>query len=133
VVAKKVRRVIFCTGKVYYDLLEARDKRAIRDVALVRIEQLAPFPFAKVAEQLQKYPTAEVMWAQEEPKNMGAWSYCWNALRTTLANSKRKEDPARKSNDIKYAGRAVSASPATASHDRHTRELTKLLDEAFGA
>lgn len=71
----KVKQVIFCTGKVYYDLAKARDKNAIKDVAIIRIEQLSPFPFLHCLIELKKYPNAEMVWAQEEPRNMGAWSF----------------------------------------------------------
>ena len=73
--AKKVRKVVFCTGKVYYDLAKHRADSNIHDVALVRVEQIAPFPFDLVAEQIKRYPNASVTWAQEEPRNMGAWTY----------------------------------------------------------
>jgi 2-oxoglutarate dehydrogenase E1 component len=71
----KVRRVIYCTGKIYYDLDAEREKRGIKDIAIVRIEQLAPFPWDKVAEVAAHFKNAEALWCQEEPKNMGAWSF----------------------------------------------------------
>ena len=73
--AEKVRRLVMCSGKLYYELIEEREKRGLSDVAIIRIEQLAPFPWDKVAEQAALYKNAEVMWCQEEPKNMGAWSF----------------------------------------------------------
>lgn len=71
----KVRRVIYCTGKIYYELVDEREKRGIKDIAIIRIEQLAPFPWDKVAEEAAYYKNAEALWCQEEPKNMGAWSF----------------------------------------------------------
>eukprot|EP01116_Phalansterium_solitarium_P002819 TRINITY_DN130_c0_g1_i1.p1 TRINITY_DN130_c0_g1~~TRINITY_DN130_c0_g1_i1.p1 ORF type:complete len:1005 (+),score=403.86 TRINITY_DN130_c0_g1_i1:51-3065(+) len=124
---KKIRRVVFCSGKVYYDLFEAREKRGVNDVAIVRVEQLAPFPFDHVAGQAGKSPNADVVWAQEEPKNMGAWNYIAPHIRSVL---KDKRGPAFFPT---YVGRATSASPATGYPLEHDAELKSLLDHALGA
>lgn len=124
--SEKVRRVIFCTGKVYYDLVDERTKRSIDDVAIVRIEQIAPFPFDRIQEKIQHYPNADVMWCQEEPKNMGCWSYVSPRIGTCTAAARgTATKPA-------YSGRPPSAAPATGLGARkHNSELKKFLDEAF--
>eukprot|EP01088_Endostelium_zonatum_P020649 TRINITY_DN770_c0_g1_i1.p1 TRINITY_DN770_c0_g1~~TRINITY_DN770_c0_g1_i1.p1 ORF type:complete len:1056 (-),score=245.70 TRINITY_DN770_c0_g1_i1:46-3213(-) len=123
--ADKVRRLIFCTGNVYYDLIEAREGKGIKDVAIVRVEQLAPWPFDRVEEEGKRYKNAEVMWVQEEPKNMGAWMHAYHNLKTTLRASKEKGWEPR------YVGRRASASPATGSMKAHRRQLAEFLEQAF--
>lgn len=108
----KIRRVVFCSGQVYYDLENERQKQAINDVALVRIEQLAPFPFRAVKTVLQRYPNAEVMWTQEEPKNQGPWPFVEPRMRNLLKSIDRT---AR----VDYAGRPISASTATGYNKHH--------------
>jgi 2-oxoglutarate dehydrogenase E1 component len=121
----QVRRVVLCTGKVYYDLLEARESKGIKDVALVRIEQLHPFPQNSLAAQLGRYPNAEVVWCQEEPKNMGAWNFVDRRIENTLSGLKvAAKRPS-------YAGRVEAASPATGLYKRHVREQTALVDQAL--
>jgi len=123
--AKKVSRVIFCTGKVYYELLTEREKRNITDIAIVRLEQIAPFPYDKVADEAAKYPKAEIVWVQEEPKNMGYWGFVSEHLAYTfLERNGRVVLP-------KYIGRGVSASPATGSGKDHTAQLQKFLNDAM--
>ncbi|KAI8999917.1 thiamine diphosphate-binding protein [Hyaloraphidium curvatum] len=123
----KVRQVIFCTGKVYYDLTKARDKNSFKDVAIVRIEQLSPFPFLHVLIEMNKYPNAELVWCQEEPRNQGAWSFVRPRLLLTKTESAGK--PAI---EIRYAGRAPSAAPATGSKKKHYAELEAFVRDAFG-
>jgi 2-oxoglutarate dehydrogenase E1 component len=121
----RIRKVLFCSGNVYYDLAERREKAAINDVAIVRVEQLAPFPFDRVAEQALRYRNATTGWVQEEPMNMGAWTFVSPHMRTALAKAAHAHaEPA-------YFGRAVSASTATGSAKAHKRQLTQLLDAAF--
>eukprot|EP00735_Rhodelphis_limneticus_P009011 TRINITY_DN2468_c0_g1::TRINITY_DN2468_c0_g1_i1::g.8967::m.8967 TRINITY_DN2468_c0_g1::TRINITY_DN2468_c0_g1_i1::g.8967 ORF type:complete len:1010 (-),score=333.22,sp/Q54JE4/ODO1_DICDI/49.38/0.0,Transket_pyr/PF02779.19/1.4e-64,E1_dh/PF00676.15/1.9e-62,HrpB4/PF09502.5/0.3 TRINITY_DN2468_c0_g1_i1:885-3851(-) len=122
----KVRRLIFCSGKVYYDLLNDRDSKGIKDVALVRLEQIAPFPHHRIAEQLQKYKNAQVMWVQEEPKNMGAWFYTNPRISTVLRYIKDKRTPV-------YVGRNAAASPATGLAHLHNVETRNMLNTAFAA
>jgi len=117
------KRIIFCTGKVYIDIEEERKKRGLDngEVAVVRIEQIAPFPFDLVQEQLDKYPNAELYWSQEEHKNGGAYEYCKARIRTVSGFGRR----------VFYAGRASSASTATGSKQSHKNELKKFLSECF--
>jgi 2-oxoglutarate dehydrogenase E1 component len=119
----KVRRVLFCSGKVYYDLLVARRDRGIDDIAIVRVEQLYPFPAAELGQLIAAYPSGvEVFWVQEEPWNMGAWHEMHRRLRRVL--------PQR--TFIHYAGRRAAASPATGSYKVHQREVADLIDNALG-
>jgi 2-oxoglutarate decarboxylase len=121
--ADKVRRVLFCSGKVYYDLLAKRTKLGSDDVAIVRLEQIYPFHEAKVREILQKYERAQdVVWVQEEPKNSGAWTFVAPLFAELLLISQR----------LRYAGRKASASPATGFATVHAMEQEALTDAAFG-
>ena len=119
-----VRRLVFCSGKIYYDLLAARDQRGgPADVALIRMEQLYPFPQRQVNDLLLGYPsTAEVVWAQEEPRNMGAWRFMWEQMQPLL-NATRRE--------VRYIGRAESASPAAGSLKRHQQEQTEIVEDSL--
>jgi 2-oxoglutarate dehydrogenase E1 component len=121
---EKVRKLVLCTGKVYFDLLTARDAAGMDDVAIGRIEQIAPFPHDLVQEQVQKYPNAEVVWCQEEPKNAGAWSYVRPRI-VTAARDVREIAPA-------YAGRKPAASTATGYGSWHTKEMEEFLNKAIG-
>lgn len=117
-----VRRLIFCSGKVYYDLIKSRQDRNLQDaVAISRVEQISPFPSDLVSGECAKYEKADIMWVQEEPKNQGAWSYVQPRFLTALANKK----------SIHYAGRPVAASPATGNKVQHAKEIKNLLDESF--
>jgi 2-oxoglutarate dehydrogenase E1 component len=121
----KVRRVVLCSGKVYFDLLKARRERKIKDVALVRLEQLHPFPTTTLATAIGKYTKADVVWCQEEPQNMGAWSFVDRRIEQVLAGLDMKaKRPA-------YVGRPESASPATGVAKRHIKEQAKLVDDAL--
>ena len=120
-----VRRVVLCSGKVYYDLLEEREKRGIKDVALIRVEQLYPFPKRTLEKELQRYANAEVVWCQEEPKNMGAWSFIEHRIEDALTAIKVAAKRPR------YVGRPEAASPATGLYKRHNLEQMKLVDEAL--
>lgn len=116
-----VQRVIFCSGKIYYELLAKKeqgcDASRAEDVAIVRLEQLYPFPQKAIAALLKRYSKAsEYYWAQEEPENMGAWTYLLRAFRNV---------------PLKYIGRPESASPATGSHKQHEREQQAILSAAF--
>jgi len=122
---KNIKRVVLCTGKVYYDLLQARRDRGIKDVMIVRVEQLYPFPALSLAQELKEYPNAEVVWCQEEPQNMGYWSFVEPRIERVLTELKHKTSRAR------YAGRVEAASPATGYMKRHNDEQAKLVDEAL--
>lgn len=120
--ADKVRRVVLCTGKLYYELLEGRRNSEVDDVALVRIEQLCPFPFDRVADQAKFYPNAEFVWAQEEPKNMGPWYFVQDRIMTATRELSGTEiRPA-------YVGRKTMASPAEGYGAVHTFEQKKIVE-----
>ncbi|KAM9958667.1 hypothetical protein ACTFIW_012256 [Dictyostelium discoideum] len=121
---EKINRIVFCTGQVYYNLIASRESNNIKDVAIVRVEQLHPFPFDLVAEQLQHYPNAKAIWCQEEPMNMGYWNYIYPYFISTFKHINR---PA----DITYTGRPSSASPAVASHTLHKLQLENFLSNAL--
>lgn len=122
----KVRKVVFCTGKIYYELADEREKLKRSDVAIIRIEQLAPFPWDKVAEECSFYKNAQIVWAQEEPKNMGAWSFVRPRIETAtrVVNGVEKRP--------KYVGRKPSAATATGLGARaHNAEQNQILQDAF--
>jgi 2-oxoglutarate dehydrogenase E1 component len=123
----KIRRVVICTGKVYYDLLEEREKRGVDDVYLMRVEQLYPFPAKSLAAELSRFKKADVVWCQEEPKNMGSWTFVEPYLEWVLKTAGAKVDRPR------YVGRAASAATATGLMPKHQAQLQAFLDEAFAA
>jgi 2-oxoglutarate dehydrogenase E1 component len=119
----KITRVLVCSGKVYFDLVAARAERQADHVAIVRLEQIYPFPAAQLSDMLQRYaPSAEIIWVQEEPRNMGAWRFVQEQINFILAASRRS---------VNYAGRPESASTATGSPKQHAKELAEFLDAAF--
>jgi len=120
---KKVRRVIICSGKVYFDLLAERQKRGISDIALIRLERLYPFPDEALRQQLQYYKSIkEIFWVQEEPQNQGAWLFLNSPIRQLLSKNQK----------IYGLTRPESAAPAVGSAKRHKQELQTLLDRALG-
>jgi 2-oxoglutarate dehydrogenase E1 component len=121
----KIKRVVICSGKVYYDLLEEREKRGIEDIYLMRVEQYYPFPAHSLIAELKRFKNAEMIWCQEEPKNMGAWFFMEPNLEWTLNQIGAKHKRAR------YVGRPASASPATGLMKQHLKELAAFLDEAL--
>lgn len=121
----KVRKVILCSGQVYFDLEQERDTKGFHDVAILRVESLCPFPFHLVSDQLKQYPNANVTWAQEEPKNAGAWSYVQPRLRNIQKNL------GRKSVNIAYAGRPIMAATAVGYTKTHNLQLANLIKDAF--
>ncbi|AGF75142.1 alpha-ketoglutarate dehydrogenase [Bartonella australis AUST/NH1] len=123
----KIRRVVLCTGKVYYDLYEEREKRGIDDVYLLRVEQLYPFPAKALVNILSRFLQAEIVWCQEEPKNMGAWSFIEPYLEWVLTHINARYPRAR------YAGRSASASPATGLMSKHLEQLAAFLEDALGS
>ena len=123
--ANRVSRVVFCSGKIYYDLLAGREERKAGQVALVRVEQLYPFAAEQARDLLARYPaTAEVVWAQEEPRNMGAWRFIQEQLDPLLDATRR---------EVRYVGRPESASPATGSGRRHQQEQSEIVTDALTA
>jgi 2-oxoglutarate dehydrogenase E1 component len=123
--AEQVRRVVLCTGKVYYDLLQEREERKLKDVSIVRVEQLYPFPLTPLSNELRKYPNAGVVWCQEEPENMGYWHFMDRRIEGvlgTLDGSCKRPT---------YVGRPAAASPATGLMKNHNKEQARLIDEAL--
>jgi len=114
--AKDVKRIIFCTGKIFYDLQEVQQKKKIKDAAVVRIEQLYPFPDKQVDKLIKKYKDAKLLWIQEEPKNMGYWSFIKRMLPDV---------------EIQLGARKSSASPATGYSKIHKMEQEKIVNQAF--
>jgi 2-oxoglutarate dehydrogenase E1 component len=123
---KKIRRVVLCSGKVYYDLLDEREKRGIDDIYLLRVEQLYPVPLKALVTELERFKQAEFVWCQEEPRNMGGWYFIEPYLEWVLnqigAPNKRP----------RYAGRPASAATATGLMSKHLAQLKALLEEALG-
>jgi multifunctional 2-oxoglutarate metabolism enzyme len=118
--AQAVKKVVLCSGKVYYDLTEARKKSEDRSVAIVRLEQLYPFPATSIRETLARYANStELAWVQEEPQNMGGWTFVQDRLENLLSDRPR------------YIGRSASASPATGSYSIHQKEQAELVSEAL--
>jgi 2-oxoglutarate dehydrogenase E1 component len=120
--AEEIRRVVFCAGKVYYDLAEKRDAENIREVAVMRVEQLYPFPEDALRGFVEEFPNAtEVVWCQEEPQNQGAWYQIRHHLQACISGHQ----------ELKYVGRSHSASPAVGYFTRHQEEQRALVDEAI--
>jgi 2-oxoglutarate dehydrogenase E1 component len=121
--ADKVKRVIACSGKVYFDLVKARAEQKNGDVAILRVEQLYPFPHRAFAAEMKKYPAAtEVVWCQDEPQNQGAWFFVQHYIHENMLDGQK----------LGYAGRPASASPAVGYAHLHQEQLRALLDQAFG-
>uniref|UniRef100_A0A672ZMT7 2-oxoglutarate dehydrogenase complex component E1 n=1 Tax=Sphaeramia orbicularis TaxID=375764 RepID=A0A672ZMT7_9TELE len=119
---EKVKRVIFCSGKVYYELTRERKNRGLdSEVAVIRIEQLSPFPFDLVRNETDRYPNADLLWCQEEHKNQGYYDYVKPRIRTTINRTR----------PVGYAGREPAAAPATGNKQTHLMELQRFLDTAF--
>jgi 2-oxoglutarate dehydrogenase E1 component len=114
--AKEVTRVVMCSGKIYYDLLEAQQKRKTKDTAVVRLEQLHPFPEKQVKAILKKYKAEKVVWTQEEPANMGCWSYIQRMMPKV---------------QVELVSRKASASPSTGYSKIHKIEQEKIINQAF--
>ena len=122
---KDIRRVILCSGKVYYDLLERRERDGVDDVYLMRLEQFYPWPMKSLMTELVRFPNAELVWCQEEPKNMGGWTFVDPWLELTLEKLDVTSKRAR------YVGRPASASTAAGLMSRHLKELDAFLTDAF--
>ncbi len=121
----KIKRVILCSGKVYYDLFEEREKQNRNDIYLLRVEQLYPYPDDAIQEELSRFKNAELIWCQEEPKNMGAWSFINPFIEDSLIAIGAKQTR------LKYVGRAPAASTATGIAAKHKKEQQAILDGAF--
>jgi 2-oxoglutarate dehydrogenase E1 component len=115
--------IVLCSGKIYYDLAQRRKEAGPRDTAILRIERLYPFPLPELGEIISRYPSAaSLTWAQEEPKNRGAWNFMRENIEASFPDL-----------PLRYVGRKASASPATGSHERHAGEQAEILDAAFGS
>ncbi len=123
---KDIRKVIICSGKIFYDILDARDKQNITDIAIMRLEQLYPFPDDAITEELKKYPNAQIIWCQEESQNAGAWYFVDRRIEKILQNIKHRPHTAPF-----YVGRAESSSPATGSAKKHATEQADIIKEAL--
>jgi 2-oxoglutarate dehydrogenase E1 component len=123
---QNIRRVILCSGKVYYDLYEEREKRGLTNVVILRLEQFYPFPAKALGDMLRVFTNADICWCQEEPRNMGGWSFVEPYLEQVLKDIKH-----RPGTRPTYVGRMAAASPATGSAKRHAVEQAKLVDEAL--
>ncbi|MES2472633.1 MAG: 2-oxoglutarate dehydrogenase E1 component [Pseudomonadota bacterium] len=120
----KIQRVILCTGKVYFDLMEEREKRNEGRIQILRLEQLYPFPENVLAQELARFPKAEIVWCQEEPQNQGAWHFVRSRIEDTVAKLGGKGSP-------RYTGRPEYASTAAGLMKQHLAELAKFLDDAL--
>ncbi|MGG7644940.1 2-oxoglutarate dehydrogenase E1 component [Rhodovulum sp. YNF3179] len=121
----KIRRVVLCSGKVYYDLLEERDARGIDDIYLLRVEQFYPFPALSLIKELERFPKAEILWCQEEPKNQGGWTFMEPNLEWVLGRLKATHNRPR------YVGRQAAASPATGLLKQHKEQQDAIVNEAL--
>ena len=122
---KNIKKVVICSGKVFYNLYEEREKRKLENVKILRLEQIYPFPHRTLKEELSKTPDAEVVWCQEEPKNMGSWFFVDRKIEEVLMSYKGKFLRPT------YAGREEAASPATGSLSRHNKEQADLVNQAL--
>tara|TARA_A100000171_G_C2136099_1_gene150370 strand:+ start:1332 stop:4181 length:2850 start_codon:yes stop_codon:yes gene_type:complete len=123
---RKVKRVIICSGKVYYDLVSKRDESGLKDVAIIRLEQLYPFPEDQLKKEFARYSAAQFIWCQEEPENMGAWTFVDRRLENVLISLKHKH------NRPLYVGRQASASTATGLLSHHLKQQDDLVNNALG-
>jgi 2-oxoglutarate dehydrogenase E1 component len=122
---EKIRRVVLCSGKVYYDLFEEREKRGLEDIYIMRLEQLYPFPLKTLVAELSRFKKAELIWCQEEPRNQGAWAFVQPYLEWVLEQTNSASKRAR------YVGRPASAATATGLMPSHLKQLKAFLDEAL--
>ncbi|MDP2742697.1 MAG: 2-oxoglutarate dehydrogenase E1 component, partial [Hydrogenophaga sp.] len=121
--ADKVKRLICCSGKVYYDLVKKREERGDDDVAILRVEQLYPFPHKVFGAEIKKYPNAtDIVWCQDEPQNQGAWFFVQHYIHENMLDGQK----------LGYAGRVASASPAVGYAHLHQEQQKTLIEAAFG-
>jgi 2-oxoglutarate dehydrogenase E1 component len=121
---EEIARIVLCTGKVYYDLFEEREKRGENRIQLLRVEQLYPFPGLALTDELTRFPNAEIIWCQEEPKNQGAWTFIAPNIESVMEQLGRK-------GPLRYTGRKASASPAAGQMSKHQAELKDFLNDAL--
>jgi 2-oxoglutarate dehydrogenase E1 component len=115
---------VLCTGKVYYDLFDERERRGENRIQLLRVEQIYPFPGLALTDELTRFSNAEIIWCQEEPKNQGAWSYLAPNIESVMEELGR-------AGPLRYAGRKASAAPAAGQMSQHVVELKAFLDDAL--
>jgi len=120
----KIKRVVLCSGKVYFDLMEEREKRGENRIQILRLEQLYPFPENVLAQELARFPKAEIVWCQEEPQNQGAWNFVRHRIEDTVAGLGGKGAP-------RYVGRPEYASTAAGLMKQHLAELAAFLNDAL--
>ncbi|HMB48363.1 MAG TPA: 2-oxoglutarate dehydrogenase E1 component, partial [Afifellaceae bacterium] len=123
---EKIRRLVLCSGKVYFDLYEEREARGIDDIYLMRVEQLYPFPMKALSDELNRFKGAQLVWCQEEPQNMGSWTFVEPRIAAVLGMVGREGERAR------YAGRVASAATATGQMSKHEAQRKQFLEEALG-
>ncbi len=123
---QKIKKVVLCSGKIYFDLIEAREKTKDDSVVFVRLEQLYPFPAKTLANILKRYKNSEIIWCQEEPKNMGAWNTVRNYIDRTLKIVKSR------SNNVRYIGRKASSTTATGNLNKHLAQQREILEKVLG-
>ena len=123
--ARSARQLVLCSGKVYYDLLEAREARDLKNIHFLRLEQIYPFPFDALAELMAPYKHCDIVWCQEEPRNMGAWTFASTFIEEVAESIGFKNPRPR------YAGRTSAGSPATGLFSRHAAEQKALIDDAL--
>src|SRR5207248_7971366 len=123
---ERIRRVVMCSGKVYYDLYEEREKRGVDDIYILRLEQLYPVPLKALVHELGRFRKAEFVWCQEEPRNMGAYTFLEPYLAWVV------EQIAARSRKVIYAGRPPSAATAVGQMSKHLAQLAALLEQALG-
>ncbi len=124
-IAKDAKRVVLCSGKVYYDLLQTRESKGIKDASIIRLEQIYPFPKKSLAKALKRTPKAQVVWCQEEPQNMGSWDFVDPRIEHVLTEIGAEHQRPR------YIGRRSAASPATGNFTRHVKEQETLVNDAL--
>ena len=124
---KKIKKVVMCSGKIYFDLIEAREKAKDDKTVFIRIEQLYPFPVKQLGKLLKRYQNAKFFWCQEEPKNMGAWNTARHYIDRTLEIIRVKGEK------VRYAGRNAAASPATGNLNKHLAEQKEILEKVISS
>jgi len=130
----KIRKVIFCTGKIYYDLATQREADKKHDIVIIRIEQITPFPFDRVQEVYKRYPNAKLVFAQEEPKNMGVWYFCDDRIYTAIRKVKMERgDDVDNEPELRcqFVGRPTMASPAVGYGSVHNLEQQHIIKKAL--
>ena len=122
-----ISRVIICSGKIYFDLIEEKEKQNLENIYIIRLEQLYPFPYDALTLELEKFKNSEIIWCQEEPKNMGSWGFISSRIENILQSLNYKN------HNLFFIGRRASATPATGSHSRHLSNQKNIVRLALKA